>query len=267
MSGGSAGLGRRGGNAATDEQEDEIGGDYDFFRGTLSRHIWGIRSLQSRHAVTMGVLTGAGSGDRLRAYPQIFPRGGTIGRIGWFNNIAATGAEGFGVRFGIYSNSEDNRTAVPDSLLWDSGTQSSWPAGNGGANANSWRDVNAALPVEAGSVLWLAFFYNAALQNNAVGMQMSKYQGPESDCCALLGFTDPEIIVSGDGQYRMPSAQSNWYGYRVDQTFGALPSTFPSGATRYPIAGDAISSNPVNDPSGSWSGRIPLFLYEWSPEE
>lgn len=239
------------------------GSDDSFFRASGGFFIWGLRSMQARHAQTMGS-HGAGTADRLRAYPQPFTRGGVIERMGWFNLASATGAEGYGFRWGIYANSNGNKVQLPGELLFDSGTYSSWPNGNGGANADSWRDVPVSLSVEAGSVLWLAWMVNATLAASA--QQMARWQAIEGDYCQLvLGFQNPEVIIAGDTQYRMPATQSNMYGRRVDQAFGAMPATFPGGATLNPIGGDGVSSWPMHDPSPQWSGRIPLFMYEWTP--
>lgn len=256
MSGGSAGTGRRGGNSATDEEPDEIGGSWEYFRQRTDRiYLWGQTPPGSNVGLTATNLsTVAPNGaDQLRAYPHIFPRAGTIGRIGWFNPLVYAGGGG-ALRFGIYSDAG----GVPDTLLFASSEFTSWPD-PAGAPTQRWRRNDAALAVEAMSVLWLAWLYNDALR---VAVQQV-YTWNSNEAAGLHGYFDPEVVETGDSAGagpRIPGSASAQLGWRAAYPYAALPTTFPNAATRRATA----MNNATLEPS-TLDGRVFAAAFKWTP--
>jgi hypothetical protein len=256
VSGGSAGGGRRGGNSASDEQEDSTGGSWELFRygGASRTYVWGYTLTSQLTPVTSTLLsTAAPNGpDNLRAHPQIFPRGGVIGRMGWFNPVVYGGGGGE-LRFGIYSDA----SGAPDQLLFDSGAFTSWP--DPAFTNTRWRAVNVNLQVEAMSVLWAAWIYNDALRAASQRVwTISSNTAP-----GLLGFLDPEVLEPGDSVGagpRIPGTASCVVGCRVPQAYGALPTTFPS-LNRV----STCMNNSTLEPS-TLDGNLLCLSYKFTPE-
>lgn len=256
MSGGSAGLGRRGGNSATDEQEDSTGGSWEYFRYSSNNrvYLWGATLTGTSTPVVNTLLsTAAPAGpDVLRAHPQIFPRGGTIGRMGWFNPIAYAGGGGE-LRFGIYSDA----SGAPDSLLFDSGAFTSWP--DPAFPNTRWRAANVNLAVDAMTVLWAAWIYNDALR----AASQRVYTVASNVSPGLLGYFDPEAVEPGDSAGagpRVPGTASAQTGWRVPQAYGALPTTFPVPSRT------AIAMNNGTLEASTLDGNLLGLFYKWTPE-
>ena len=222
MSGGGAGIGRRGGLAAVDTQDDQVGGSWEYFRygGSGRTYVWGNTVPGSFVPLVNTLINTAGSEDVLRAYPQIFPRAGIIGDMGWFNPVVYAGGGGE-LRFGVYS---DNN-GVPGTLLFDSGAFTSWP--DPAFPTTRWRKATANLQVDDMTVLWLAWIYNATLR--AAGQRVWTMNSQVVP--ALLGYFDPEVVETGDSAGagpRIPGSASAQIGWRAPQAYGALPLAFPT---------------------------------------
>ena len=254
MSGGSAGLGRRGGNSATDEQADATGGSWEFLRYNHANrvHLWGATLTATFTPLVNTILNTAGSADILRAHPRIFPRGGIIGRMGWFNPIVYAGGGGE-LRFGIYSDAD----GVPDQLLFDSGAFDSWP--DPAFPTTRWRRADAGVSVEPMTVLWGAWIFNDALR--AAGQRVWTVNSNVAP--GLLGYFDPEAVETGDSAGagpRVPGSASAQIGWKAPQAYGPLPATFPSTG-RVALA----MNNSTLEPTSLDGNMLGLF-YKWAPE-
>lgn len=254
MSGGSAGLGRRGGDSAKDTQADNIGGSWEYFRERADRvYLWGQTPPGSNVGLSATALSTAGGGDIIRAYPHIFPRGGTIGNIGWFNPVVHGGG-GAALRFGIYSDAD----GAPDALLFDSGSFTSWPD-PAGSPSDRWRKVSAALAVDPMTILWLAWVYNDAMRTTA----QSVHTWNSNEMSGMLGYFDPNVVETGDSAGagpRIPGTASAHIGWRATLAFGALPATFPTANRR------AIAMNNATLEPTTLDGRVLGVAFKWTPE-
>lgn len=256
--GGRAGVGGRGGPAAKEGGPDAIGGSWEYFRERSDRvFMWGQTGPGSNVGISSTALSTADPNgpNNLRAYPHIFPRGGTIGRMGWFNPIVYGGGGG-ALRFGIYS---DNGNGFPDQLVVDSGAFTSWPD-PAGAQLQRWRAFNANVAVEPMSVLWLAWIYNDALR--AAGQ--SVYTWNTNEMSGMLGYFDPEVVEPNDNAGaggRIPGTASAHIGWRVPQAYGPLPQTFPSANSR------AIAMNNATLEPSTLDGRVFATAFKWTADD
>lgn len=256
MSGGPAGTGRRGGPAAKEANEDNIGGSWEYFRQLAGRvYLWGQTGPGSNVGLgATAISTVAPNGpDNLRAMPHIFPRGGTIGRMGWWNPLVYAGGGG-ALRFGIYSDVN----GVPGELLYDSGSFTSWPD-PAGAPTQRWRAVDVGLAVDPMSVLWAAWNYNDALR--AAAQQV--YTWNSNEASGMLGYFDPEVVETLDSAGagpRIPTSASAHIGYRVPQAFGAMPSSFPTTNRR------AVAMNNATLEPSTMDGRVFGIGFKWTPD-
>lgn len=229
---------------------EDTGASWETFKKTGSIYTWG-RQENSPTSTNLITATTANPGeDFLRTIPHVFPVRGTIGQIGWFNGIVNAGGPQF--RFGIYDSDPD--TLIPANLLFDSGAQTSWPD-PAGTPSDQWRKVTADLDVEPGTVLHVAWFYNAAFRT---GLQRV-WTYAASSVGGILGHLDPNVQQS-DGQYRVMGsayAQSKIVGYRHAQTFGALPSVFPTSSL-VTVTDATAYENSV------WAQAIATFGFNWT---
>lgn len=218
-------------------------------------YLWGKneRGADTYTSVAMGGAGASGVGSNvLRAVPMIFPRGGTITRMG-FMPTNVNGGPG-AVRIGIYSNgSITGGHQFPAELLSDSGNFSSWPD-TGAFPAQAWRTWLPNLSVEPMTVLWAAWVYSDQLRIDNRGL--SCING--DNCSGLLGYWPPDLVAPGDTLPRGISAAARVYGWRAPFTFGTLPSSFPT-TNAYPLQDGNDTSE-----SGTLSNRVLVMPFQWS---
>lgn len=251
--GGLAGKGARGGRGAIDSLGDGIGTPNEYWRRAAGTYLWAMSKGGANSSQNSTLLNSATNGhDMLRAYPQVFPRKGTIGSIGWFNPIVYAGLPNAGaIRFGIYAHNDS--AFRPAELLFDSGSFLTWPDPSG-VPSDKWRQVVAGLSVRADTLLWVAWFYNDGIRADSQRI----YTWAATETTTLMGFLDPETLHSPDTQYRLPDSTGKIVGLRHAQAFGAMPSSFPTTSI-IPIC----ESNSLLEPT-TLSGQIPAFAYAWA---
>lgn len=257
MSGGASGSGRRGGPSAKDSGADEIGGSWEYFRSGGAVYLWGKneRGADTYTGLSMGAAGASGVGaDVLRAVPMIFPRGGTITRMG-FMPTNVNGGPG-SVRIGIYSNGTiavGGGHFYPAELLSDSGSFSSW-ADTGAFPELAWQTWAPNLSVAPMTILWAAWNYNDQMRIDSRGL--SAING--DNCSGLLGYWAPDEVRPGDFQARGPSAAARIYGWRAPQSFGTMPPSFPTANAQPLQDGNTIGE------SGVWTNKVLVMPFKWS---
>lgn len=124
--------------------------------------------------------------------------------------LAVQGADAThpGIHLGVYA---DNGSLYPGALLADDNTASAATSQNAAFTAA----IN--VSVTGGKVYWLAVLFE--------GTPVITRAYLAADSFAVLGQTTSDLTL-----------QNEWAGYRVAQSYGALPSTFPGGGTLGAIA-------------------------------
>ena len=187
----------------TDIQDVEaaLGEDFSFFRqaGTSPFECWYPPSLgpETGAPVTTPPL-GSLSVDTLYAFPYFESRGGTLDRIAF--KVTTGGSAGSVARAGIY-RATSLTNLYPDSLVADGGQFDTTTTGT--------KVTNISVALSRG-LYWLAFLCGTA----APTVRSLKRSTPMT----ILGMTSDLDTVRGAG-------------LQVSQSYGALPSTFPSSAT------------------------------------
>jgi hypothetical protein len=251
MRGGIGGQGARGGKGAIDTAAAaDPGGSSEYFRGrrALNGYLWGANSPFATLAV--GNL-GVGGEDKIRTIPHWFGRAGTIGRMGWWPNTQSGGGAEF--RWAIYS---DNNGA-PDTLLYDSGAQTSWWVG-GHSGVVSWKHTTLNLDVEAMTLYHLAWKVNAAFRTANISVSYF----PTDQAPNILGYMPGDVLGVHFATYPTASNLGNQRqnGWRVDHAFAtAYPTTFPSSPNYVPYHALSFTGD------GAMETKHLTFTYEFTP--
>jgi hypothetical protein len=257
LRGGLAGKGARGGKGAVDAAAVE-GYDWNSFRRS-NTYVWGYSDGVSVTEATITPGAAVGGPSFLRAYPHVFPRSGTIDRIGWFQGEAWLAANGgSSLTLGIYDANQS--TLVPGALLWQSTAFTAWPSPIL-LPAQHWQYQSPALRVRGPRVLFLAWFYNAAFGTNAQTMQGIDI-GANIVGAGIMGCLSPTEGPQEGGNYRRPTGNTaKFIGWRVSQAFGTMPSTFPTVGVRRNTATFTTVSGEIN----TFNNRVPTFAFDWTP--
>lgn len=164
------------------------------FTGTGGDPFWTGRITTGRrlsNACATSLTTGVFPANDLRAYPFIYPGGGSYSAAAIEITTAVAGSN---QRFGIYEDSN----GLPGNLLIDFGTVSSGTIGI--------KQVVTPFTLTAGKYWFAAIGDNGAVNNRNVN------------------------FINGFGLYGHDLTGTSTYGFwRVPQAFGALPGTFPGG--------------------------------------
>lgn len=145
--------------------------------------------------------TGAPPVGTLRCAPFLSGRGGLIDKIAF--EVTTLGAAGSVGRFGLYAS--DPATMLPTTLLFDSGSIATDGGGTG------LKTAACAIGLQQGVLVWTCSLFGVA--------------SPTMRVYSQAGIT-PIFGFGTTGNFNTSNM-----GWTVAQAFGALPATFPAGAT------------------------------------
>lgn len=150
------------------------------------------------------------AGERLIAVPEVFPRSARIVRVLQYVDSALGFPATNKIRCGIYDDAGLGNP-YPQNLLWDSGDVAITAIGLKEV------PVSPALGVAAGSLLWFVLAYSEDVRTNDVNFRMAV----SGSLFPILGMQRSELSAP------LPRLGCGW---RHDQAYGAMPTTFPTSA-------------------------------------
>lgn len=137
--------------------------------------------------------------DTIYATPFVSPRGGTLGRLGfWLNN----GAPSAKVRCAIYG-ATSNADVRPSELLVETGEI------DASAGAQTWQSIPISIPLDPDQLYWLCI-----LHGGPIAPVVGYILGDTEQCYQIFGFD--EDLYNSKGSIAVPFA------------YGPFPFVFPS---------------------------------------
>lgn len=195
---------------------EDTGREWASHRRSTQGYMWGVQSAQINKAAT-GLRSSHvldGMGEKIRAYPQVFPVAGTLTKIGWW--LVTNMVAGQKIQFAIYDVGSNN---LPGSKLFDTGDNT--------LLSNGYKTFSPQIRVSANTMLWLAWNFNDAFAPTPPGADNQRLVSWDpADSEGVNGYPDGLTVAQIISNNRVCHGWSKASAYS-----NGMPTVFPTDAT------------------------------------